>query len=84
MGLCNAPDLFQERMSELMIGLEFAKAYIDDLLVISRKDYDNHLDHLEQFLTRLAEVNLKINIHKCKFCQPETGPSRQGPRPLRG
>jgi hypothetical protein len=26
MGLCNSPDIFQENMSELMFGLEFARA----------------------------------------------------------
>ena len=36
MGLCNASDLFQERMSTLMEGLEYARAYIDDLLIISK------------------------------------------------
>src|SRR5687768_3572210 len=34
MGLCNSPDIFQEKMSELMTGLEFAQAYLDDLLII--------------------------------------------------
>jgi hypothetical protein len=27
MGLCNSPDIFQEKMSKLMEGLEFARAY---------------------------------------------------------
>ena len=26
-GLCVSPDIFQEKMSELMVGLEFARAY---------------------------------------------------------
>jgi hypothetical protein len=26
-----SPDIFQEKMSELMAGLEFARAYLDDL-----------------------------------------------------
>jgi hypothetical protein len=33
MGLCNSPDNFQEKMGELMTGLEFARAYIDDLAI---------------------------------------------------
>jgi hypothetical protein len=48
MGLCNAPNIFQENMSELMMGLEFARAYIDDLLVITRGTHEKHLDHLDQ------------------------------------
>jgi len=31
-GLCNSPDIFQEKMSELMDGLAFVRTYIDDLL----------------------------------------------------
>ena len=48
MGLCNSPDIFQEKMSELMFGLEFARAYIDDLLVVSKYSFENHLEHLEE------------------------------------
>jgi hypothetical protein len=36
MGLCNSPDIFQEKVSILMEGLEFVCAYIDDLLVLSK------------------------------------------------
>ena len=31
MGLKNSPDIFQEKMSDLMKGLEFVRTYIDDL-----------------------------------------------------
>ena len=48
MGLCNSPDIFQEKMSELMVGLEFARAYIDDLLVVSKGNFETHIQHLEQ------------------------------------
>ena len=40
MGLCNSLNIFQEKMSELMVGLEFARAYLDDLLLISKGDLD--------------------------------------------
>ena len=71
MGLCNSPDIFQEKMSELMTGLEFARAYIDDLLVVTQGDFSMHLDQLEQVLTRLAEAGLKINATKSTFCCKE-------------
>ena len=38
MGLQNSPDIFQEKMSELMVGLDFVRTYIDDLLVITRRE----------------------------------------------
>ena len=31
MGLCNSPDIFQEKMSTLMEDLDFVRTYIDDL-----------------------------------------------------
>jgi hypothetical protein len=86
MGLCNSPDIFQEKMSELMTGLEFARAYIDDLLLVTQGDFQMHLDQLEQVLTRLAEAGLKINATKNTFCCKELEYlgyliSRQGVRP---
>ena len=32
MGLCNSPDIFQEKISELMLGLKFVRAYISLIL----------------------------------------------------
>ena len=71
MGLCNSPDIFQEKMSELMVGLEFARAYIDDLLCLTRGSFDEHLDHLEQFLSRLLTAGLKVNVSKSKIARQE-------------
>jgi hypothetical protein len=45
-GLCNSPDIFQEKMSKLMTGLEFAGAYINDLLVISSGTFTEHLNNV--------------------------------------
>ena len=71
MGLCNSPDIFQEKMSELMVGLEFARAYIDDLLVVSKGNFETHLRHLEKVFTRLAHAGLKVNVTKSHFCCDE-------------
>ena len=71
MGLCNSPDIFQETMSELMIGLEFARAYLDNLLIISKSDFNEDLEHLEVALNRLSKAGSKINASKCSFCKTE-------------
>ena len=71
MGLCNSPDIFQEKMSLLMSGLEFARAYLDDLLLITQGNFDQHLDQLEQALTRLSKAGLRINASKSSFCKTE-------------
>ena len=58
MGLRISTDLFQERMGELMAGLEFARAYLDDLLTTStEKICDTHLEKHEQVLTRLQQTS---------------------------
>ena len=71
MGLCNSPDIFQERMSELMDGLAFARAYIDDLLIITQGSFELHLEHLEQALQRLQQAGLKVCAAKSKLARHE-------------
>ena len=71
MGLYNSPDIFQEKMSKLMTGLEFARAYLDDLLLITKGNFDKHLEALEIALTRLSEAGLRINASKSSFCKAE-------------
>ncbi len=36
MGIAGSPDIFQEKMSELIETLEYVRAYLDDLLCISK------------------------------------------------
>jgi hypothetical protein len=68
MGLSISPDVFQEKMSGLMSGLEFAWAYPDDLLILStEKGFEKRVDKLELVLTRLQEAGLKINAVKSFF-----------------
>jgi hypothetical protein len=46
---------------ELMESLEYARAYTDDLLCISRKSLDDHLDKLDKVLKRLRDAGLNVN-----------------------
>ena len=71
MGLCNSPDIFQEKMGELFAGVEFARAYIDDLLVLSTSTLKDHLEKLEQVLKRLQDAGLKVNASKSFFAREE-------------
>ncbi len=72
MGIAGSPDIFQAKMSKLMVPLEFVRTYLDDLLGITKANLDDHLDHLRLVITRLQEVGLKINALKSKFCAEET------------
>ena len=71
MGLCNSPDIFQEKMSELFDGLDFVRTYIDDLLILSKGSYQDHLEKLEKVLARLTRAGLKVNGRKSFFARDE-------------
>ena len=71
MGLCNSPDIFQEKMSELFDGLEFVRTYINDLLCLTKGTFEDHLEKLERILTRLQQAGLKVNANKFFFARSE-------------
>jgi hypothetical protein len=50
MGIAGSPDIFQEKMLELMESLEFVRAYLDGLLCISKLSLEDNLDKLEVVL----------------------------------
>ncbi len=53
--------------------MEYVRAYIDDLLVITKGSHHDHLDKLEQVFIRLHDAGLKVNAAKLFFCAQETG-----------
>ena len=71
MGIMSAPDIFQNRMSDLMAHLQFVKVYIDDLLMITKDSFEEHLAKLKQVLTTLQKAGLKCNLSKSFFCQEQ-------------
>jgi len=66
-GLKNATT-FTRTMSLVFreLGDKFLKAFVDDLNVHS-ENWEDHLLHLEAILSKLREVNLKLNPGKCCF-----------------
>ena len=71
MGLAISPDIFQEKMSNLMKDLEFVRAYIDDLLVLTTEGWEQHLQQLEKVFAKLQQAGLKVNANKSKFAAYE-------------
>jgi hypothetical protein len=70
-GLSNSPDIFQEKISDLMSGLDFIRAYIDDILIISSSTWDDHLNKFDKVFSRLSDAGLKVNAKKPFFGKPE-------------
>ena len=62
-GLRNAAQTFQRFMDQVLCGLPFSYAYLDDILVAS-KDLDAHLCHLREVFSRLQDHGIQINASK--------------------
>ena len=69
MGLCNSPDIFQEKMNELFTGFEYVRTYIDDLLIISNGSFEDHLQKVDKVLSKLKSAGFKVNAEKSFFAR---------------
>jgi len=85
-GLRNAAQTFQRHIDEVIRGLSYCYAYIDDILIASENE-DEHREHLRQLFSRLEKYGIKVNPTKCvlgkktiKFLGYEV--SETGTRPL--
>jgi transposase InsO family protein len=67
MGLCNSPDIFQEKMNDLLDGLDTVRVYIDDILHVTKGSWEDHLEGLEEVFSRLRQAGLKVNAKKSNF-----------------
>jgi hypothetical protein len=71
MGISSSADMFQERMTELVRGLEFVRVCIDDVLLASKTTFLNHLFKLDEVLRRIRLAGLKVNAKKSFFAKDE-------------
>jgi hypothetical protein len=63
-GLRNAAQTFQRFMDDILRGLDFCFAYLDDILVFSRSIEDQER-HLQAIFGRLQMYGILINPVKC-------------------
>jgi hypothetical protein len=54
-----------------MESLEFVRAYLDNLLCISKLSLEDHLEKLEEVIRGLPDAELKVNAAKLTFCALE-------------
>ena len=54
-------------MSKLTKGVEYAKTYLDGLLILTNHDFKDQLLKLEMVLARLSTLVMRINATKSKF-----------------
>eukprot|EP00957_Ditylum_brightwellii_P089887 6845432-Ditylum_brightwellii.AAC.1 len=74
-------------MSKVFADTKEVRAYIDDLLLITNRNWDSHLQKLDKVLGRLKCAGLKVNAQKSLFGHQELEylgywVIRQGIKPL--
>ena len=69
MGLINYLNIFQGKMNESFCGFGIIRVYIDDLLIIMKGDWSNHLEKLTPTWKKLKYNGIKCNIEKNSFGQ---------------
>uniref|UniRef100_A0A915DDE5 Reverse transcriptase domain-containing protein n=1 Tax=Ditylenchus dipsaci TaxID=166011 RepID=A0A915DDE5_9BILA len=63
-----APAIFQRIMDSMLAKFDFAIAYMDDIIVVS-KSADEHRQHLLLLFETIAEYGFKVRMEKCSFFQ---------------
>ena len=67
MGMCASVDIFQYKVDELLVDISGVKTHIDDILVLNRDSFENHIECLRIIFGRLRAAGLQVNLHKCSF-----------------
>lgn len=68
-GVSSAPAIFQRTMEGILKGIPYVHVYLDDILVTGTSESE-HLQILEQVLTRLEDVGMRLKESKCQFLLP--------------
>ena len=67
MSMCASWDVFQSKVDELLGDIKGVKTYTDDILVLGKDSFKNHIDQLIIIFGRLHAAGLKVNAHKFSF-----------------
>ena len=71
MGLCNSTDIFQEKMNIFLTGFKNVCAYTNNILVLTKISFDDHLVKLDNVINKLKWAGPKINANKPFFAHKE-------------
>ena len=69
-GSAQAPAYFQELMTGILKGFNFAIAYLDDITIFSKTPQE-HLSHIRMVFKKLKSANLSMKKSKCNFFSKE-------------
>lgn len=87
-GLRNAGQTFQRFLNDVVLrDMDFIYVYVDDVIIATSGDADDHKEHVKKVFERLNEFGITINLAKCEFGKSELDflgfhVSQAGLRPL--
>ena len=58
--------MWQQSMDQILEGVPHVLCILDDIIISGATDQE-HLDNLEEVLSRLSKHGLRANSSKCKF-----------------
>ena len=67
-GIKVAPSIFQKIMDTMLADLDFATAYLDDILIKS-KNREDHAKHVTEVFKKIKEFDFKLSMEKSEFFQ---------------
>lgn len=69
-GLTNAPACFQRALDIILTKYKWKTClvYLDDVIIFS-KSVDDHIRHVDEILSTLADAGVTLKINKCHFFQ---------------
>jgi hypothetical protein len=65
-GVASAPAIWQQDMDQILEGIPHVQCILDDMIISGATDQE-HLDNLEEVLSRLSKHGLRTNSSKCEF-----------------
>jgi hypothetical protein len=72
-GLTNAPATFQALINDTLREYldDFVVAYLDDILIYTRTNLQDHIQQVKRVMKKLQEKELYIKLSKCEFHKDE-------------
>ena len=67
-GIASAPAVLQQAMDAILQGLTYIIFYLDDILITGSTDQE-HLENLEEVLSRLKQHGIRLMKNKCQILQ---------------
>ena len=66
-GLTDMPAEFQKEIVFILAGLYNTFCFLDNILIVSRRGIEKHLNLVRKCLIKLDRANVRINLAKCHF-----------------